>query len=99
MIADKVFAQGHTETGSLRQSEVAINHLGIVVHRSLNPGISEVTEVLLDPASALARLTSDNNFERICLYLNRLPTEFQVLCARDPSISCPEIRCSAAQTK
>ena len=95
MIADKVFAQGHTEAGSLRQSEVAINHLGIVVHRSLNPGIGEVAEVLLDLASALARLTSDNNFERICLYLNRLPTEFQVLCARDPSISCPEIRCSA----
>ena len=34
-------------------------------------------------ASALARCASDTNFDRICIYLNRLPTEFRVLCVRD----------------
>ena len=37
-------------------------------------------------ASALARCASDTNFDRICLYLNRLPTEFRVLCVRDATL-------------
>src|SRR4029077_13861246 len=31
-------------------------------------------------ASALARVASDTNFDRVCLYLDPLPTEFRVLC-------------------
>ena len=37
-------------------------------------------------ASALARCACDTNFDRICLYLNRLPTEFRVLCVRDATL-------------
>jgi len=50
-------------------------------------------------ASALLRCASDTNFDRICLYLNPLPTEFRVLCVRDASISCSAIRRPAAYTK
>jgi hypothetical protein len=46
-------------------------------------------------ASALARCASDTNFDRICLYVNRLPTEFRVLCVRDATLRAPAIRCTA----
>lgn len=50
-------------------------------------------------ASALARCASDANFDRICLYLNRLPTEFQVLCVRDATLREPAIRYTAGYVK
>ncbi len=50
-------------------------------------------------ASALARCASDTNFDRICLYLNRLPTEFRVLCVRDATLREPAIRSSAGFVK
>jgi hypothetical protein len=50
-------------------------------------------------ASALARCVSDTNFDRICLYLNRLPTEFRVLCVRDATLRAPAIRSTARYTK
>ena len=34
-----------------------------------------------------------------CLYLNRLPTEFRVLCVRDATLRAPAIRCTAGYTK
>ncbi len=48
---------------------------------------------------ALARCASDTNFDRICQYLNRLPTEFRVLCVRDATLRQPAIRCTAGYTK
>jgi hypothetical protein len=39
-------------------------------------------------ASALAHCASDSNFDRIRAYLDRMPTEFQVLCVRD-AIAAP----------
>ena len=50
-------------------------------------------------ASALAHRASDANFDRICLYLNRLPTEFRVLCVRDATLRAPAIRSTAGYTK
>jgi hypothetical protein len=50
-------------------------------------------------ASALARCASDINFDRIYLYLNRLPTEFRVLCVRDATLRDPAIRSSAGFVK
>jgi hypothetical protein len=50
-------------------------------------------------ASALARCASDTNFDRVCLYLNRLPTEFRVLCVRDATLRAPAIRSMAGYTK
>ena len=50
-------------------------------------------------ASALARCASDTNFDRICLYLNRLPTEFRVLCVRDATLREPAIRCTAGYVR
>ena len=50
-------------------------------------------------ASALARCASDTNFDRVCLYLNRMPTEFRVLCVRDASLREPGVRHTASYTK
>jgi len=50
-------------------------------------------------ASALARCASDTNFDRICLYLNRLPTEFRVLCVRDATLRASAIRSRAGFVK
>jgi len=50
-------------------------------------------------SSALARCASDTNFDRICVYLNRLPTEFRVLCVRDATLRQPAIRCTAGYTR
>jgi hypothetical protein len=50
-------------------------------------------------ASALARCASDTNFDRVCLYLDRMPTEFSVLCVRDASLREPAIRHTAGYTK
>jgi hypothetical protein len=46
-------------------------------------------------ASALVRCASDTNFDRICLYLERMPTEFSVLCVRVASLRAPEIHPTA----
>jgi MoxR-like ATPase len=50
-------------------------------------------------ASALARCASDINFDRVCTYLDRMPTEFSVLCVRDASLREPAIRHTAGYTK
>lgn len=50
-------------------------------------------------ASALARCASDMNFDRVCTYLDRMPTEFSVLCVRDASLRQPGIRHTPGYTK
>jgi MoxR-like ATPase len=50
-------------------------------------------------ASALARCASDINFDRVCQYLERMPTEFSVLCVRDASLRAPGVRHTAGYTK
>jgi hypothetical protein len=55
--------------------------------------------VLDQKPQSLKKRKSDTNFDRICLYLNRLPTEFRVLCVRDATLRVPAIRCTAGYTK
>lgn len=50
-------------------------------------------------ASALAQRASDMNFDRICLYLDRMPTEFRVLSVRDATLRDPRIKYTAGYTK
>jgi hypothetical protein len=50
-------------------------------------------------ASALAHYASDTNFDRVCTYLERMPTEFSVLCVRDASLKQPSVRNTAGYTK
>jgi hypothetical protein len=50
-------------------------------------------------ASALAHCATDTNFDRICTYLSRMPTEFSVLCVRDASVRQPAVQHTPAFTK
>jgi hypothetical protein len=50
-------------------------------------------------ASALAHRASDTNFDRICLYLDRMPTEFRVLCVRDAIMRDPNVKYTAGYNK
>jgi hypothetical protein len=50
-------------------------------------------------AAALAQCASDTNFDRVCTYLERMPTEFSVLCVRDASLRAPDVKHTAAYTK
>ena len=50
-------------------------------------------------ASALAHRASDTNFDRICLYLDRMPTEFRVLSVRDATLRDQKIKYTAGYTK
>jgi hypothetical protein len=50
-------------------------------------------------ASALARCASDTNFDRVCTYLDRLPTEFRILCVRDATLRDSTLRSTRAYVK
>lgn len=50
-------------------------------------------------ASALARCASDTNFDRICTYLDRLPTEFRILCVRDATLRDSTLRSTGAYVR
>ncbi len=50
-------------------------------------------------ASALAHRASDSNFGQICAYLDRMPTEFSVLCVRDASLREPGVKHTPTYTK
>jgi hypothetical protein len=59
----------------------------------LNPHRETVPEspaALYAIASALARCATEFNFDRVCAYLERMPTEFRMLCVRDASLREPE---------
>lgn len=68
----------------------------------LNPATEPVPEnaaAQYAVASALARCASETNFDRLCTYLERMPTEFQVLCVRDATLRAPGVRITAGYTK
>ena len=50
-------------------------------------------------SATLAPCASDINFDRVCAYLERMPTEFNVLCVRDASLREPAIRHTPSYTK
>ncbi len=50
-------------------------------------------------STALSHCATDTNFDRVCRYLQRMPTEFGVLCVRDASLRQPAVRHTPAYTK
>lgn len=50
-------------------------------------------------AGALSHCATDINFDRICTYLDRMPTEFSVMCVRDASLRQPDVRHTPAYIK
>lgn len=50
-------------------------------------------------AAALARCASEGNFDRVRVYLQRMPVEFSVMCVRDAALRRPEIRHTPSYTQ
>ncbi|HET6843504.1 MAG TPA: MoxR family ATPase [Candidatus Angelobacter sp.] len=50
-------------------------------------------------ASALAHCATDGNFDRICMYLDRMPKEFSVMSVRDALLRHPAVQHTPAYTK
>jgi len=99
LIAGAVGAGAGTEFGAFLRTFRELPNIDAIL---LNPNQEPVPEnaaAQYAVASALAHCASDTNFDRICLYLNRLPTEFRVLCVRDATLREPAIRSTAGFIK
>jgi MoxR-like ATPase len=99
LIAGAIGAGAATElTGFLR----IFRELPDVDSILLNPqraAVPEEPSAQYAVASALARCASDTNFDRVCAYLDRLPTEFRVLCVRDATLRDSSLMSTAAYVK
>ncbi len=56
---------------------------------------ADASAILYALCGALAHKTTDQNFGRVMLYINRMPTEFSVLFIRDALKKCPSIQTSS----
>jgi hypothetical protein len=99
VIAGAVGAGAATEFSAFLRMFRELPNIDAILLNPIHEPVPENAAAQYAVASALARCASDMNFDRICLYLNRLPTEFRVLCVRDASLRQPAIRCTAGYTK
>lgn len=95
VIAGAVGTGAATEFSGFLRMFRELPNIDAILLNPLQEPVPEIAAAQYAVASALARCASDTNFDRICLYLNRLPTEFRVLCVRDATLREPNIRCTA----
>jgi len=99
LIAGAVGTGPATEVSAFLRTFRELPSIDAILLNPLREPVPENTAAQYAVASALARCASDTNFDRICLYLNRLPTEFRVLCVRDATLREPAIRSTAGFVK
>src|SRR6516162_1225734 len=99
LIAGAVGTGPATELSAFLRTFRELPSIDAILLNPLQEPVPENAAAQYAVASALARCSSDTNFDRICLYLNRLPTEFRVLCVRDATLREPAIRCTAGYVK
>jgi MoxR-like ATPase len=99
LIAGAVGTGAATELSAFLRTYRELPSIDAILLNPLQEPVPENAAAQYAVASALARCATDTNFDRICLYLNRLPTEFRVLCVRDATLREPAIRCTAGYVK
>lgn len=99
LLAGAVGSGAATELSAFLRMFRELPNIDAILLNPLTETVPENAAAQYAVASALARCASDGNFDRICLYLDRMPTEFRVLCVRDASLRQPAIRHTAAYTK
>lgn len=99
LFAGAVGTGAATEFSAFLRMFRELPNIDAILMNPLNEPVPENAAAQYAVASALARCASDTNFDRVCLYLNRMPTEFRVLCVRDASLRQPGIRHTASYTK
>ena len=99
LIAGAVGMGPATELSAFLRTFRELPSIDAILLNPLQEPVPENAAAQYAVASALARCASDTNFDRICLYLHRLPTEFRVLCVRDATLREPAIRSTAGYVR
>jgi len=99
LFAGAVGTGAATELSAFLRMFRELPNIDAILLNPLNEPVPENAAAQYAVASALARSASDINFDRVCQYLGRMPTEFSVLCVRDASLREPAIRHTAGYTK
>lgn len=99
MFAGAVGTGAATEFSAFLRMFRELPNIDAILLNPLKEPVPENAAAQYAVASALARCASDVNFDRVCLYLDRMPTEFSVLCVRDASLRQPAIRHTASYTR
>ena len=99
LIAGAVGTGAATEVSAFLRTFRELPSIDAILLNPLQEPVPENAAAQYAVASALARCASNTNFDRICLYLNRLPTEFRVLCVRDATLRAPAIRSTAGYVR
>ena len=99
LFAGAVGAGAATEFSAFLKTFRELPNIDAILMNPLKEPVPENAAAQYAVASALAHCASDTNFDRICTYLGRMPTEFSVLCVRDASLREPAVRHTAAYTK
>lgn len=99
LFAGAVGAGAATEFSAFMRMFRDLPNIDAILLNPLKEPVPENAAAQYAVASALARCASDINFDRVCLYLERMPTEFRVLSVRDALLRDPAIRHTAGYTK
>lgn len=99
LVAGAVGTGASTEFSAFLRMFRELPNIDVILLNPTQEPVPENAAAQYAVASALARRASDTNFDRVCLYLNRLPTEFRVLCVRDATLHEPAIRSTAGFVK
>ena len=99
LFAGAVGSGAATEFSAFMRMFRELPNIDAILLNPLKEPVPENAAAQYAVASALARCASDTNFDRVCLYLKRMPTEFRVLCVRDASLREPGVRHTASYTK
>jgi hypothetical protein len=99
LFAGAVGAGAATEFSAFLKTFRELPNIDAILMNPLTEPVPENAAAQYAVASALAHCASDMNFDRICIYLGRMPTEFSVLCVRDASLREPGIRHTPGYTK
>jgi hypothetical protein len=99
LFAGAVGAGAATEFSAFLKTFRELPNIDAILMNPLKEPVPENAAAQYAVASALAHCASDTNFDRICTYLARMPTEFSVLCVRDASLREPAVRHTSAYTK
>ena len=99
LFAGAVGTGAATEFSAFLKSLRELPNIDAILLNPLKEPVPDNAAAQYAVASALAHRATDTNFDRICTYLGRMPTEFSVLCVRDASLRQPEVQRTPAFTK
>ena len=99
LFAGAVGTGAATEFSAFLKMFRELPNIDAILLNPLNEPVPDNAAAQYAVASALGRRASDANFDRVCLYLDRMPTEFRVLSVRDATPRDPAIRHTVGYTK